>query len=88
MKAHHYNNPTTCEAEGMSMSTNHYYNKVGNKTYHFIRTDSGRFSDIIGHHLINRSIDENNGLVLNAKQVSVQYAADPRHNLSRIDHQG
>jgi len=56
------------------MSTNYYYNKVGNKTYRLIRTDSRRPFDITD--CLNGSIVENNGLLLNAKELSAQYVDD------------
>jgi len=59
------------------MSTNYYYPEVNNKIYHFVRTDSGRFFDVTDcHPVTDKHIDDNNGLLLNAKQVSAQYVAD------------
>jgi hypothetical protein len=70
------------------MSTNYYYNKVSNKTYHFTRTDSGKFFEITGcNPFISRSIDVNNDLFLNAKQVSAQYVAVPKNSQSCIKYQ-
>lgn len=59
------------------MSVSYFKISLPHKVFWYVRTDSGKFFDITGcEPLTNGRIDECDGLLLSAKEVSPQFVAD------------
>jgi hypothetical protein len=50
---------------------------AGIQTQYYVRSDTGRILDIaVCHQISHRHIDDNNGILLRAKEISAQHLVD------------